>query len=164
MIGIEYAKALMEIHPNIDNAMDEFKVLISFYDDLSPIMKSPGISCDEKHDIIKKSLKNFSEEFIYFVYVIIDNNRFINLNEIFDEFKKLYDAKNNLATCKVYSSFKLKETEKKNIIKYLEKETNKKIELDEIIDESIKGIKLECEGKTLDYSLDSRLSNMRFSM
>ena len=60
MIGIEYAKALIETHPNKDKALEEFNVLISFYDDLSPIMKSPGISYNEKHEIIKKSLEKIN--------------------------------------------------------------------------------------------------------
>ena len=164
MIGIEYAKALIETHPNKDKALEEFNVLISFYDDLSPIMKSPGISYNEKHEIIKKSLKGFSEEFIYFIYVIIDNNRFSNLFEIHKEFKKLYDKSNNVATCDVYTNNKLKESEKKEIIKYLEKTLNKTIEINEIIDNEIKGIKLICDGKTLDYSLTSRINNMRYSL
>ena len=164
MIGIEYAKALIETHPNKDKALEEFNVLISFYDDLSPIMKSPGISYNEKHEIIKKSLKDFSDEFIYFIYVIIDNNRFSNLFEIHKEFKKLYDKSNNVATCDVYTNNKLKESEKKEIIKYLEKTLNKTIEINEIIDNEIKGIKLICDGKTLDYSLTSRINNMRYSL
>ena len=164
MIGLEYAKALFETHPNKDVCLDEFKVLTSFYDDLSPIMKSPGISYNEKHDIIKKSLKDFSDEFIYFIYVVIDNNRFSNLLEIYKEYKKLYDLSNNIVTCDVYTSNKLKENERKEIKKYLEKTLDKKVELNEIIDEEIKGIKLICDGKTLDYSINSRLDNMRFSL
>jgi len=164
MIGLEYAKALFEIHPNKDICLDEFKVFTSFYDDLSPIMKSPGISYNEKHDLIKKTLKGFSDEFIYFIYVIIDNNRFSNLTEIYNEYKKLYDLSNNTVTCDVYTSNKLKDSEKKEIKKYVEKTLNKTVELNEIIDSEIKGIKLICDGKTLDYSIDSRINNMRFSL
>jgi F-type H+-transporting ATPase subunit delta len=164
MIGKEYAKSLVETHSNLDTCMEEFKVFISFYDTLNPIMKSPGISYKEKHDIIDKSFKNFSKDFLCFIYVVIDNNRFSYLNEIFSEFKKMYDEKNNIATCDVYSSVSLKEKEKKEIISYLEKTFNKKVMINELIDENIIGIKLVCEGETIDYSLESRINKMRVNI
>jgi F0F1-type ATP synthase delta subunit len=37
----------------------------------------------------------------------------------------------------------------------------KKIMINELIDENIIGIKLVCEGETIDYSLESRINNMR---
>lgn len=161
MIGVEYAKSLMETHSNLDLCIEEFKTFLSFYDDLSPIMKSPSISYEEKHNIIDKSFKNFSKDFLCFVYVVIDNNRFSEINEIYHEFKKMYDAKNNIATCNVYSSVKLSDKEKKEIISFLEKSFNKKIIINELIDENIMGIKLVCEGETIDYSLESRINKMR---
>ena len=164
MIGIEYAKSLMEIHPDINLCMDEFNAFNSVYDELCPIMRSPGISIDEKHQIIDKAFKSFTKEFIYFLYVVIDNNRFQYLDEIFKEFKKLYDLKNNMTTCDVYTSNKLDNKEKQSIIKYLEKELNKKVVLNEIIDKNIAGIKIIADGKTIDYSLENRINNMRFSI
>lgn len=164
MIGIEYAKSLIDIHPDLDKCMDEFKTFISFYDELSPVMKSPGISSLNKHEIIDKSLKNFTKEFIYFLYVVIDNDRFTNLKEIFDEFEKLYNEKKNIALCNVYSKNKLSEKDKKQIIDYLTKKLGKSVVLKEIIDEEIIGIKIEALGSTIDYSLESRINNMRFSI
>ena len=73
----------------------------------------------------------------------------------------MYDAKNNIATCNVYSSVKISANEKKEIISFLEKTFNKKIIINELIDENIMGIKLVCEGETIDYSLESRINKMR---
>ena len=164
MIGVEYAKSLIEIHPDLEKCMEEFKAFISFYDTLSPVMKSPGISNDDKHNIIKESFKGFSQEFIYFIYVVIDNDRFDHVNEMFDEFEKIYNDKFDIALCSVYSSFRINEKERKQIIKFLDEKLKKKIVLKEIIDENVCGIKITTNGNTIDYSLESRINNMRFSI
>ena len=164
MIGLEYAKSLYEVHPDKKIAMDEFTSFMSFYDELSPVMKSPAISINDKHDIIKKSLKGFTNEFIYFLYVIIDNNRFSSLDEIYKEYKKLFNKDNNIASCDCYTNKKLSDKEKKEIIKFLEKEFKKSIELNEIIDVNSLGIKIVCGNKTIDYTIEARINNMRLSI
>ena len=164
MIGLEYAKSLYEIHPNKKVCLDEFNSFMNFYDELSPVMKSPSISVKEKQDIIKKSLKGFTSEFIYFLYVVIDNNRFSNLEETHKEFIKLYNNDNNISLCDCYTNKKLSDKEKKEIIKFLEKEFNKSIELNEIVDINSLGIKLVCENKTIDYTIEARINNMRLSI
>lgn len=164
MIGLEYAKSLYEVHPNTKTCLDEFKAFMNFYNELSPVMKSPSISNLDKHNIIKNSLKNYTDEFIYFLYVIIDNDRFSNLNEIYSEFVKIYNRENNIALCDCYTNKKISDKEKKEIIKFLEKEFNKSIELNEVVDSNYLGIKLVCENKTIDYTIESRINNMRLSI
>ena len=83
---------------------------------------------------------------------------------MFKEFKKMYDLKNNVTTCDIYTSSKLDNKEKQSIIKFLEAKLGKKVELNEIIDKSIAGIKIIADGKTIDYSLENRINNMRFSI
>ncbi len=164
MVEKEYAKSLYEVHPNIKLCLDEFKTFMNFYDELSPVMKSPSIKKQDKKNIIKESFKSFTSEFIYFIYVVIDNDRFILLNEVYNEFIKLYNLENNIASCDCYTNIKLKESEKKEVIKFLEKELNKNIELNEIIDSNTSGIKIVCENKTIDYTVESRISNLRLSI
>ena len=164
MIGSEYAKSLYEVHPDNKLCLDEFSIFMNFYDELSPIIKSPGINKEEKHKIIEKTLKNFSEMFIYFIFVVIDNDRFYALKDIFNEYKKLYNKENNIASCDCYSSTKLSSNEKKEVIKFLEKELNKTIILNEFVDSSYNGIKIICDNKSIDYTLESRINNMRLSI
>jgi len=164
MVGIEYAKSLYEIHPNNKLCLDEFKCFMSFYDELSPVIESPGIKKIEKKEIIKKSFKDFSLEFIYFIYVVIDNDRFSNLEEIFNEYSKMYNEFENIALCDCYTNNKLSDKEKKEVIKFLEKELNKTIVLNEIVDSNISGIKIVCDNKTIDYTIESRINNMRLSI
>ena len=164
MIGLEYAKSLYEIHPDKKLCLDEFKTFMNFYDELSPVMKSPGINKINKKDIIKKSFKSFSLDFIYFIYVVIDNDRFSELNNVYNEFIKLYNADKNIALCDCYTNKKLNDKDKKEVIKFLEKELNKTIELNEIIDSNTTGIKIVYNNKTIDYTLESRINNMRLSI
>ncbi|MCR5307690.1 MAG: F0F1 ATP synthase subunit delta, partial [bacterium] len=63
-----------------------------------------------------------------------------------------------------YSRNKLSEKETKAIIKFLEKELKKEIELNEIVDASYIGIKIVYNNKTIDYTLESRINNMRLSI
>ena len=164
MIGVEYAKSLYEVHPDNKTCLDEFNLFITFYDELSPIIKSPGIKKEEKHKIIEKSFKGFSEMFKYFIFVVIDNDRFYALKDIFNEYKKLYNKENNIASCDCYSNTKLTDKEKKEIIKFLEKELGKTIVLNEFVDSSYNGIKIVSDNKTIDYTLESRINNMRLSI
>jgi ATP synthase F1 delta subunit len=164
MIGVEYAKSLYETHSDTKVCLEEFKLLMNFYDELSPLLKSPGISKLEKHNIIDKTFKSLSKDFKCFLYVVIDNDRFNNLKEIYTEFVKLYNEANNIASCDCYSSNKLSEKEKKEIIKFLEKELKKEIELNEIVDASYIGIKIVYNNKTIDYTLEARINNMRLSI
>jgi len=53
---------------------------------------------------------------------------------------------------------------KKEVIKFLEKELNKTIVLNEIVDSNISGIKIVCDNKTIDYTIESRINNMRLSI
>lgn len=164
MVGLEYAKSLYEIHPDKKLCFDEFKTFMNFYDELSPVIKSPGIKKIEKHEIIKNSFKSFSDEFIYFIYVVIDNDRFNNLDEIYDEFIKYYNKENNIALCDCYTKNKLTTKELKEITTFLEKELEKTIELNEIVDSNTSGIKIVCENKTIDYTVEARINNMRLSI
>ena len=164
MIGVEYAKSLYEVHPDKKLCLDEFRTFMNFYDELSPVIKSPGIKKIEKHEIIKKSFKNFTNEIIYFMYVVIDNDRFINLGEIYSEFVKLFNKENNIASCDCYTNKKLTNIEKKEVLSFLEKELNKKIELNEIVDANTSGIKIICDNKTIDYTVEARINNMRLSI
>ena len=164
MLGFEYAKALYDIHPDKNKCMDEFTCFMNFYDELSPVMKSPVISDNDKKNIIKKSFNSFSDEFIYFIYVAIDNDRFSYLIDSYKEFKKLYNDENNIAECACYTNKSLTKKEKDDVIKFLEKEFNKKIVLNEIVDDSYIGIKIEYENKTIDYTVESRINNMRLSI
>ena len=101
---------------------------------------------------------------LYNYVVVIDNDRFYALKDIFNEYKKLYNKENNIASCDCYSSTKLSSNEKKEVIKFLEKELNKTIILNEFVDSSYNGIKIICDNKSIDYTLESRINNMRLSI
>lgn len=164
MIATEYAKTIFDVHPNLDTCMDEFNALISVYDDLLTLMQSPNINKDAKHEILKNTLKGFTDDFIYFLYVVVDNNRFMEMKNIQIEFKKMYYKKNGIALVDVYTSNILTDDEKKSIISFLMMKLNMKIELNEIIDKNNDGIKLIYNGNVIDYTIEKRMNDMHFSL
>lgn len=164
MVSTEYAKTIFEIHPNKKTLMEEFNCFIKFYDELNPVMQSPNIKKEAKHEIIKKSFKDFTDEFIYFIYVVIDNDRFNEIENIYKEVKKMIYKENNVALVDLYTKNDLTKEEKNNIVSFLKNKLNQDVELKITLDENIDGIKLIYNGNVLDYTISTRLGNMRFSL
>lgn len=164
MIATEYAKSLFDVHPNLDLCLEEYDCFKEFYNELSPLMLSPNITNEDKKEVINKSLKNFTKEFIYFIYVIIDNNRFREVLDIYNEFVKLYYKKNNIALVDVCTKNELKVDEKKKLVSFLEEKLGMEVKLNIVLDENILGLKVVYNGNVIDYTVSSLLEKMRFSL
>ena len=96
MVENEYAKALYEIaqeNQKEDKYREYFKALITIYfedEDFKKLLNSPFIDKDEKKNVIKNTFgKVFDEDFLNFLYVVIDHNRAYKLVDIKDEYKNI---------------------------------------------------------------------------
>lgn len=172
MIEQEYAKSLFElsIESNEQNEIfEQFKLLIQAFDenlDIYKVLTYPRINKGSKHDAIKKITNNFNELFVRFLYVLIDNDRIGYINTIFEEFKKLQEEKNNIVVVEVTSVNDLKEDVLENIKNNLSKKyMGKTIIIKNIKDSSlIGGIKIICNGESLDLSLLNKIGQLKASL
>ena len=171
MVAREYSKALYELAEElklIDLINEQFNNVISLLKDkeLMDFFKSPVIKANNKKEVLSKSLNGFNIDFIHFLYVLIDNNRFNLINEIYCEFNKINLEKNNTISIKLYSAELLKESEVKRILDLLKNRfNNKKIIYENIVDNSlIGGIRVLANDTEININTKSSIHNLKNSL
>ena len=144
----EYATVLYEL------GLDKKQVVLIF-DSLSKVLENkeisgffnhPIINKDEKKKILKDSLKLEDSELLYFLYVLIDNNRLKDIKNRFD----------------VYSSNELDESLKEEIKKVLENNYKKNVVIKYNIDNKlIGGIVVKHNNEVIDGSIFNHINNLK---
>jgi F-type H+-transporting ATPase subunit delta len=130
------------------------------------LFNSPFISDDEKNNLLNNVFKDIDEDFLHFLFVLIKNQRFNLIEEIKDEFEKLYHENKNVVFVHVTSMEKLSKKQEDIIRKDLEKkypDANLKIE-NEIDPDIIGGIKIIVNDESIDLSLRNYLSKLKESI
>lgn len=168
MFAKEYAKALYELAISskaLEEVKNNYDALINGIKENEEYMKVltyPKISKANKKKSIYEVCKSMNNVFIDFLYVLIDNNRINNIKEIHEEFINIIDQNNNVVYAEVITASELNKSQlgllANNLSKYF---SNKKVVINEVIDESlIGGIKVLADGKLIDLSLTNRLESL----
>ena len=165
-VSLQYAKSLYDLSNDLDKDLNDLEVLkscISNSNELVKVLMHPSISKEEKKELFKNLFSGKVEDyFLYFVYVLVDNERILELENIYDTFKMLVDEKNNILNCEVVSKYPLDNNVKEDLIKYLSQKYQKEIILKELVnDELIGGIKVIVQNEVIDYTIDSNLTNLK---
>lgn len=165
-VSLQYAKSLYELSKDLDQDLNDLEVLkscISNSNELVKVLMHPSISKEEKKELFKNLLSGKVEDyFLYFIYVLVDNERILELENIYDTFRMLVDEKKNILNCEVVSKYPLDKNIKEDLIKYLSQKYQKEIKLKETInDELIGGIKVIVQNEVIDYTIDSTLTNLK---
>ncbi len=165
-VSLQYAKSLYELSKDLDQDLNDLEVLkscISNSNELVKVLMHPSISKEEKKELFKNLLSGKVEDyFLYFIYVLVDNERILELENIYDTFKMLVNEKKNILNCEVVSKYPLDKNIKEDLIKYLSQKYQKEIKLKETInDELIGGIKVIVQNEVIDYTFDSTLTNLK---
>ena len=123
----QYAIAFFEIAKE-DNTLNECKESFDVFlevlkqeNDLALVLNSPKIKTNEKKDLINNAFSKCSEDFIYFINVVLDNGRIDKINEIYQEFERLYNEENKVKIVEVRSAQVLSEQEKTRLLNSLKK-------------------------------------------
>ena len=165
-VSLQYAKSLYELSTNLEKDLNDLKVLTNAIlesNELVKVLKHPSISKSDKKEIFKELLKEKVENyFLYFIYVLVDNDRILELENIYETFKMLHDESKNQVTAYVTTKYELTESTKHDLISFLENKYNKKINLTEKVDNTlIGGIKVVVENEVIDYTFDHQLENIK---
>ncbi len=172
MVSKEYAKAIFEIaleNKKEDKYLELLKMVLKTLDkneDFKKILNSPFIPDEEKNNLLNNVFKDFDEDFIHFLFVLIKNHRFNIIVDIKDEYEKLYHENKNVVFVHVTSMEKLSKKQEDIIRKDLEKkypDANLKIE-NEIDPNIIGGIKIVVNDESIDLSLRNYLSKLKESI
>lgn len=123
----QYAIAFFEIAKE-DNTLNECKESFDVFmkvlkeeNDLALVLNSPKIKTNEKKDLIKNVFSKCSNDFIYFINVILDNGRMDKIKEIYQEFIHLYNEENKIKIVEVRSATALSSEEKTKLLNSLKK-------------------------------------------
>ncbi len=171
MVEDEYAYALFELGKE-NNKLEIFSenfVTISetiTIDNFLSILSNASIKRSTKKEMVKNVYHNLDEDFIYFLYVLIDHSRINLIFKISDAYKTLVLTESNSLKASVVSAYKLNNKALNKIEALLEKRyEGKNIVLTNIIDESlIGGIKVIVNNEALDLSLKNSLDRLKDSV
>ncbi|MDD7761944.1 MAG: ATP synthase F1 subunit delta [Firmicutes bacterium] len=165
-VGAIYAKSLFELskaHDIVDSISKNFDYFVDLYNDnpnIEKYLSNPIFSKDEKKIFIDKIVDD--KLLSNFFKVLIDKRRESCILDIYSEYNKLVAADRGELTAIVKTAKKLNDEQIKSILSYLENKFNKKILIDEIIDETIKmGFVIDVEGIEIDATVDSAYNRLK---
>ena len=147
-----------EIAKNADWVLEVFRD----NPDLQNFINYPAISAREKKETIEKIFDgNVCEEFLNFLYVLIDKGRTMHLAKIIKVYKSLMEKEEGYSYGTVYSVVPLD----KERIEELEQDVSKLLQMNvrltnEIDPKLIGGVKLLVEGKLIDASVRKRFDDL----
>ncbi len=170
-IAQTYAEALFSLgleEKKLTKLQDEGKALseiIHDNEDFLLLIDSRFMSREERQDIASKILKDFDEDIVSFVKVLIANNRTNYIKDVLEAFNSLCNEYKGVKEGLIYSAFPLnKETinKIKNKISQIE---GMDVELLSRIDPSlIGGVKVVINSHVYDGSIKNQLEKMQIDL
>ena len=170
-IAQTYAEALFSLgleEKKLTKLQDEGKALseiIHDNEDFLLLIDSRFMSREERQDIASKILKDFDEDIVNFVKVLIANNRTNYIKDVLEAFNSLCNEYKGVKEGLIYSAFPLnKETinKIKNKISQIE---GMDVELISRIDPSlIGGVKVVINSHVYDGSIKNQLERMQIDL
>lgn len=163
-----YSEAFFELSKDKNNLnlhkeqLSYVKEVLSNHDEIIQIIDNPNITKSDKKDFISQLFGSLDIDLLHMIYVLIDKSRFNILDDLIRDYSKKFNAEMQIMEGIVYSVNKLDETDMSDIKTALEKKYGKKIELENVIDETlIGGISIDIEGERIDNSIKQRLSSLK---
>ncbi len=172
--AIQYANALLQITAKDESEADVYRnleVVCKVFTDepeLSVLFKHPAISAPARKSFIDEfagqSLDNLTKRLLI---LLCERRKMHLLSLIFDEFRRLLEAKHNLVTAKLYCAEQIDDQAKESITQKLVKQLSKsesektKVRLITEVDKSlIGGYVLRIGDQVIDGSLKGRLQSI----
>lgn len=163
-----YSQAFFDLSSEknkLDIHKKDLKYIVEVFNEnteLHNLLNNPIISNEDKRELISKIFVDIDLDSKNLLKVLIDNKRFTVLEDLVRDFNKKYNYANNILEGVVYSTRKLDDVEFKNLENALNKKFDKKVELTNIIDESlIGGLSIYVDGKRIDNSIKNRLDSLK---
>ena len=163
----QYALAVFSLareQNNLEIVLKDFSSFMESFDqEVRLFFLNPGFNRLEKKQVISKM--KVSKHFQSFLFLLVDNDRFDIVKDIYDVFLDLILHLNKMMNVTVISKTPLSVAQKNRVIQKLEQDYSRVIHLDEVIDESIiAGYKLVFEGNLLDDTIGRRLSDLQINL
>jgi F-type H+-transporting ATPase subunit delta len=146
----------------IREELGEFADAINEDRDLQVFFFSPYFSSQEKRDGIAKTVQGASEQFENFLSLLAEKHRMPAVFRIRSHYDNLWAEENKRLEVRVTSAIPLDESIVKRVGDEIERQTDRKIDLEADVDEDILGgLVLRVGNMVLDASLREKLNRLR---
>ncbi|MCF6352479.1 MAG: ATP synthase F1 subunit delta [Cyclobacteriaceae bacterium] len=167
--SVRYAKAVIELaqeQKSLEKVKEDmllFTKVINENRELEVVLKNPIVPADKKKAILKALFEKRVQTLTFKAFeLVVSKNRESMLDEIAIEFVNEYNALKGIAVATVITPYTLGDAQRKDIIKIVANITEMKVELVEVIDESlIGGFVLKIGDKQIDESVKSKLAKIQ---
>jgi len=170
-IAQTYAEALFSLgleDKKLTKLQDEGKALseiIHDNEDFLLLIDSRFMSREERQDIASKILKDFDEDIVNFVKVLITNNRTNYIKDVLEAFNSLCNEYKGVKEGLIYSAFPLNKESINKIKNKISQIEGMDVELISRIDPSlIGGVKVVINSHVYDGSIKNQLEKMQIDL
>lgn len=168
LIAKKYANALFEMAKEtncVQKANEDLVFVvetITTNDELKKFIYSPLIKKEDKKDVLERLFSmHIDKVCLDFLKMLADSSRIDVIEEILNQFTKVFDEENNIVKPIITSAIELNEEQKQNIVSKLQNKLSKNIQPEYVINPNIiGGLVIDIDDRTMDFSLKSKFDNM----
>ena len=164
----EYATALFDLSLEksiVETIKDELiMVSVAFVENnqFEKLLSHPQLTKENKKGIINDVFKGLNSSLLYFLYILINNDRIEDIKFINEEFRQLYNEYNKVIIVEAQTTLALTENQVETLMKKLSLKYRHKIIIENVIDHSIGGgMRLKINNEIIDYTIKSQLENLK---
>ena len=171
-VDLTYGTALVEAARDVgkeEQILEEAQAVVQLIEDepdLHQFINYPGVSADEKKEVLKNIFEGrICEELLNFLYILVDKRRTMNFGRIVKVYKSLIEREEGVSYGTVYSVVKLSDERMAELEEQTSKLLQMKVKLDNEIDPNLMaGFKILVEGKIIDASYRKKFDELASQM
>lgn len=171
-VANRYAQALFDLAVESDVAdtmysqIEDLSNVIYQNKELYSVLRSPLITKDDKKKVIDSIFEEKLDRYtLNFIKVLVDNDRTTEIKNVVEEYKKLLNERNNILEGVAITAIEMDKENLRALEEKLSSKYNKKVILENKIDESIiGGVVVKIGNEEIDSSVRNRLNTLRESL
>lgn len=171
-VANRYAQALFDLAVEYDVAdtmysqIEDLSNVIYQNKELYSVLRSPLITKDDKKKVIDSIFEEKLDRYtLNFIKVLVDNDRTTEIKNVVEEYKRLLNERNNILEGVAITAIEMDKENLRALEEKLSSKYNKKVILENKIDESIiGGVVVKIGNEEIDSSVRNRLNTLRESL
>ena len=171
-VDLTYGTALVEAARDVgkeNQILGEAQAVVQLIKDepdLHQFINYPGVSADEKKEVLKNIFEGrICEELLNFLYILVDKRRTMNFERIIKVYKSLVEREEGVSYGTVYSVVKLSDERMAELEEQTSKLLQMNVKLENELDPSLlAGFKILVEGKIIDASYRKKFDELASQM
>ena len=171
-VDLTYGTALVEAARDVgkeEQILEEAQAVVQLIEDepdLHQFINYPGVSADEKKEVLKNIFEGrICNELLNFLYILVDKRRTMNFGRIIKVYKSLVEREEGVSYGTVYSVVKLSDERMAELEEQTSKLLQMNVKLENELDPSLlAGFKILVEGKIIDASYRKKFDELASQM